>query len=263
VISYRRRIWWSCRAALAAITICAVSGTGCGRVRSARESREVKKLLTKAAAAYAGLNSFSEETTIRALNTRSGERSTRVIETRFSYRQPNLIYYQNEGDRVLVWVSDGKRIVLYRPDTEMYREDAAPANVGAFFRRVPFDVPGVNELALLAGGQWEDVLINLELGEVERVEGVRTRSISGDIASFTGTDEDETEARQTLWIDTKTYLIRRNRVVIQRHDESIRWEETMHRVEANPDLPDERFQWSPPPEAKPVPTGQPPPLQRP
>jgi len=254
---------WSCRAALAAITICTVSGLGCGRVHSARKSREAKELLTKAAAAYAGLNSFSEETTIRARSIYSDQTVEKVTKTRFWFREPNLFYYEKKGDQSLVWACDGKRVIAYYPDSNMYRHGSAPPDLAEFFRTVLFDVDGLSELALLAGGQREDVLTDLQLGDVERVEGVRTRSISGDIASLTGSDEDETEARQTLWIDTKTHLIRRNRVVIQRHDESMRWEETMHRVEANPDLPDERFQWSPPPEAKPVPAAQTPPPQRP
>lgn len=263
MINYRRDRRWSCCAALAVVAICAISAVGCGRLHSARESREAKELLKRAAAAYRTLRSFSEETTVRVRSTYGDEVFTRVTRTSFSCRQPNRIYYENKGDRALVWVSDGKRIVLYRPDTKMYREETAPPDLAAFFRKVPFDVPGLNELALLAGGQWEGVLTDLRLGKVERVEKARTRMVSGNIASLVGTGENKTEARQTLWIDTKTYMIRRSRVLIRRDDESLRWEETMHKVEANPNLPDDRFEWSPPPGAKPAPPAQPSPLHRP
>jgi outer membrane lipoprotein-sorting protein len=266
VITYYRWNRWAQCGAILIIATAAISATGCTRTRSGQGSREAEQLLAKVAAAYQGLQSFSERTTIRTQGTSSGDTVSSVAQTHFHYRQPNMIYYKATGRTPLVWVCDGKRLITYAPEAKSYRQTDAPPGLTSFFRMVRFDNPGLNELALLAGRQPEGVLNHLRLGKDVRIEGAATRSVSGDIVSLTHAGKEKVEARQTLWIDTKTYMIRRNLVVVKRGNETTRWDETMHEVRINPDLSDDEFKWTPPPGAsRAAPRARPalPPPQRP
>lgn len=263
MITYRRCNRW---AQYILVLVIAALGAGCARKHRTGGSAEAEKLLGKVAATYQGLHSFSERTTIRTQGTSSGDTVSSVAETHFYYRQPNMIYYEATGQTPLVWVCDGKRLITYAPKTKSYRQTDAPPSLASFFRMVRFDNPGLNELALLAGRQPDDVLTDIRLGEDARIEGAATRSASGDIVSLTRADKEKVEARQTLWIDAKTHMIRRNLVVVKRGDETTRWDETMREVRINPDLSDDEFKWTPPPGANLVaPRARPtlPPPQRP
>jgi outer membrane lipoprotein-sorting protein len=247
VVKCCRRSQW---AQWTVVLVIAAVGAGCARKQPPQGRAEAEKLLGKAVAAYQGLQTFSERTTIRMRGTYSGETASDVTTTHFQYQRPNMIYYEVTGRSPSVWVSDGRHLITYSPESNSYWQTDAPVDLADFFRMKRFRSPGLNELALIAGRQPKGILSNLRLGKPARLSGVETRPISGDIVSLPNAGEGVIKAQQTLWIDTKTYAVRRNLVVVKRKDETSRWDETMDEVELNPKLAGDRFQWSPPPGAR-------------
>jgi outer membrane lipoprotein-sorting protein len=241
----------------------AIGDGGCGPKPAPKDDARAVALLRKTAAAYARLDSFSEQTTIRVGIGGAGETTTKTTRSQFLFRRPDRIYYETSGAVSRLLVSNGKRLVDYSPGSKAYRFAPAPPNLAAFLRE--FESPGVSELALLAGEPWEPFFTGLTVGKTERMEGATVQSVSGRIAGVLATGAGGVDARQTLWLEVKTGLIRRSRVSVRRGEQTTSWEETMQEVAANPDLPDARFAWTPPPGAAVVaPRPQPvPPAQRP
>jgi outer membrane lipoprotein-sorting protein len=219
----------------------------------ARQSGRAERLLAQTAATYGGLKSFSETTTIRSSDGGPSGKTSTVTKTRFDYRAPNLVRYEKTGDNARVWICDGKKLITFDPVRKTYQEREAPPDLATFFRIARFGSPGINELALLINRDWRGALTRLRIGRQERIGGVETQSLSGVIAALSAQGAGRTEARQTIWVDPRTHLIRRNLVVVRTQERTMEQDEVMRQVKVNPALPDGHFAWSPPPGARPAP----------
>ncbi len=214
---------------------------GCGRRGPA------EKALAKAADRYADLDAFSERTAItRTVSGPDGEQRT-SSQTEFYFRRPNRVFYQMTGEETVVMACDGERLTVYSSDQGGYITQEAPADLAALVREQDAGAVGANELMLLAGSDPLEALADVVPVEDASGDGEEFAVVRGDVKEIEerGAEEPATAA-QTLWIGREDSLIHRTVLEVQRGGATLRIEEVMEELTANPDLPDSRFQYEPP-----------------
>ncbi len=229
---------------------CAKKAHEAERKRSAPAS-PAEEALVSLADRYADLNSFSERTRISETVSDAEGQETTVYDTEFSFRRPNRIFYQMTGDDTTVIACDGERLIVYSSARGGYVEDDPPGNLAAFVRDHHADAIGLDELLLLAGSDPLEALDDVAISEGESLADKPVRVLRGAVRQIAQEGSAEAvSATQSLYVGVEDGLLHKVVAEIKRGEAVLRTEEVMEGPAANPTIPDDRFQYQPPADAK-------------
>lgn len=230
---------------------------GCGRKAKAPErtrstpTSPAEEALVALADRYADLASFSERTQITKTVSDAEGQETTVSQTELSFRRPNRIFYQMTGDDTTVIACNGTRLIVYSSAQGGYVEDEAPESLAAFVRDHHTDVMGLDEFLLLAGSDPLEALGDVAVAEGEPIDDQPMQVIQGTVKQVAGDESAEgVAATQFLHVGGKDGLIHKVVTEIKRGDASLRTEEVFEQLAADPTIPDDRFDYQPPADAK-------------
>jgi len=229
---------------------------GCGRKAKESERKRstpaspAEEALVTLADRYADLDSFSERTQITKTVSDAEGQETTVYQTELYFRRPNHIFYQLTGDDTAVIACNGSRLIVYSSLEGGYVEDDPPESLAALVRDHHTETVGVDELLLLAGSDPLEVLADVTAAEGEAIANQPVQVLRGTVKQIAqdGSAEAVT-ATQSLYIGENDGLLHKIVTEIKRGEAVLRTEETVEGPAADPTIPDDRFEYTPPAQA--------------